>query len=164
VRVAENNNQGQLAYKYTWTGDYKVPVLRHDKLDDAEHKQKTSQSTQEDSSEVCYRIQSVRKAFTLQVENYQEDEMQAFVLPRRPKKAMLVHQAGKHLKLLACVLFFVPIHGVLFSFPGLVVPFQILTATDSGDEYYDFMCPARNVIWSYCLGVSSTIIICCICT
>ena len=87
-----------------WTGEYEVPVLRQDKLDDAGHKE-ISPSTEEDSDEVCDRIQRVRKAFTLQVENYQEDEMQALVLPRLPKEAMLVHQAEKELKELLPILF-----------------------------------------------------------
>jgi hypothetical protein len=117
--VPINNDAGERVYQYIWTRDYNVSALsRKDKEveEDAIMQQKTTHSSNKiATTEVCYRIHNFRKAFTVSIDYYQKDE-EANLL-EQSEQSLLEHSV-------------LTILVVGFSFPGLVIPILIFTATD----------------------------------
>jgi hypothetical protein len=127
--VTEDGNRNSDSCQ--WIGDFDLPLLEQPKPQDSK--------TVEEKPEVCYQVRRFRKKFYVPIRLYRESAMDAYVLPTRPKEAILVQQSET--KEIILLIAFLSSFVITFFIPGVLVPIQNFFTT--GGEN-DFECDSRG--------------------
>jgi hypothetical protein len=139
--VTEDGNRNSDSCQ--WIGDFDLPLLE-------QHEQPEGSKTAEEKPEVCYQVRRFRKKFNVPISLYRESAMDAYVLPTRPKEAILVKLSEIKDIILVCALLSVSV--IMFGIPGVLAPIQTFFAT--GGEF-DFECDSRETTVAYGVMMAS---------
>jgi hypothetical protein len=100
-----------------WIGDFDLPLLEQPKPEGSK--------TVEEKPEVCYQVRRFRKKFNVPIRLYRESAMDAYVLPTRPKEAILVQLSEIKEIILGIAFLSVVVIGLGFlGIRGVLVPIQ----------------------------------------
>jgi hypothetical protein len=130
--VTEDGNRNSDSCQ--WIGDFDLPLLEQPKPQDSK--------TVEEKPEVCYQVRRFRKKFYVPIRLYRESAMDAYVLPTRPKEAILVQLSEiEEIILLIAVL---SVIVIICGIPGVLVPIQNFFTTGGDIDFEPFECDSRG--------------------
>jgi hypothetical protein len=147
--VPDGDDENPRREHLEWIGDFDVPLL--------ERQPEGSKTAEERPEEVGYQMRRFRKKFYVPINLYLESTMDAYVLPTRPREAMLVQLSEEDILHGLVFLVFLSFFVGGFFFPGVLIPIQnFFTTGGEFDFEYDH---TREAAVSYVMMMASVAVL-----